>query len=370
MSHKMMILVIDGCAPEYLTPETAPALYALAAETGFVKIVQSQMPSVTNVNHACILSGRTPADTHVVGNYYYRPEIGEEGFIEERGFMKAKTILQAYRDVGKTTALFAVKGKVLGVYGDGATYGLSAQTPDAGLMKALGLTAPPPIDAAESTKWILEAALSCIQTYSPDFMYCTNNDYIFHHFAPDTKEAKQQIADVDEYIRRIHELEPGRQIYVTADHGMNQKTTILNAQRLADDAGLHLYCLPPLKDRYIENHIYQEGGIVYVFLKDKEETKAFLALAEQTPEIERVMTARDAAATYQLPAEDIGDYVLFAAPDCAFGEIDGIRLHTTKSRTHGSLYECSIPLVAIHPEASPEQYVYSKDIAAIAMASL
>ena len=107
---------------------------------------------------------------------------------------------------------------------------------------------------------------------------------------------------------------------------MNQKTTILNAQRLADDAGLHLYCLPPLKDRYIENHIYQEGGIVYVFLKDKEETKAFLALAEQTPEIERVMTARDAAATYQLPAEDIGDYVLFAAPDCAFGEIDGTRL--------------------------------------------
>ena len=58
---KAMILVIDGCAPEYLMPQTAPGIYSLAAKCGFAKTVECAMPSVTNVNHACILSCPLPA---------------------------------------------------------------------------------------------------------------------------------------------------------------------------------------------------------------------------------------------------------------------------------------------------------------------
>ena len=63
--EKVLILVIDGCAPAYLTEQTAPKLFALARQRGFVKAVRCAMPSVTNVNHACILSGRWPAETGV-----------------------------------------------------------------------------------------------------------------------------------------------------------------------------------------------------------------------------------------------------------------------------------------------------------------
>ena len=41
---KMMILVIDGCAPEYLTEETAPDVYGLARDLGFVKTVRARSP--------------------------------------------------------------------------------------------------------------------------------------------------------------------------------------------------------------------------------------------------------------------------------------------------------------------------------------
>ena len=82
---KILLVVIDGCAPEYLTRETAPGLYGLADSLGFVKIVKSAVPSVTNVNHACILSGRFPEETRVVGNYYYNRQTKEEGFIETKG---------------------------------------------------------------------------------------------------------------------------------------------------------------------------------------------------------------------------------------------------------------------------------------------
>ena len=61
--EKTMILVIDGCAPEYLTEKTAPDIFRIAGERGFAKTVESEMPSVTNVNHACILSGLFPEDT-------------------------------------------------------------------------------------------------------------------------------------------------------------------------------------------------------------------------------------------------------------------------------------------------------------------
>ena len=75
--RKVLIFVIDGCAPEYLTEKTAPDIFRLAKQDGgFVKTVQAAVPTVTNVNHACILSGAFPEDTHVIGNYYYNRQTG------------------------------------------------------------------------------------------------------------------------------------------------------------------------------------------------------------------------------------------------------------------------------------------------------
>ena len=50
--NKVLILVIDGCAPEYITPEFAPNIHRLAKQYGFVKTVKAVVPTVTNVNHA------------------------------------------------------------------------------------------------------------------------------------------------------------------------------------------------------------------------------------------------------------------------------------------------------------------------------
>ena len=362
--EKVLILVIDGCAPEYFTEKTAPHIFRLAKKTGFAKRILCAVPSVTNVNHACILSGKWPEETGVVGNYFYNPETGREGFIEERGYMKAPTILQRCKEEGGKTALLTVKGKILGVYGDGADIGISAQTPDRGQLEQYGLDMPPAIQSGESTQWIIKAAYQCIKIADPDMVYCTTNDYIFHHYAPGHKEAVAQIAAIDEYVEKICTLDPGRQIYITADHGMNQKSTIVNFQSIAERAGFAVYCLPPLKDRYVENHIYQEGGMLYVFLKDKSQAAAFFDFAKNHHHVEQVLPKEEAAEIYHLPAGRIGDYVLFSGKDSAFGEVEGECLTTDASRTHGSLHERDIPLVALNPAASEEKYLYNKDIVA------
>lgn len=361
--RKAMILVIDGCKPDYLTEKTAPNIFKLANEHGFAKTVNGAMPSVTNVNHACIMSGKWPEDTKITGNYFYDPVSKAEGFIEERGYMKAETILQHYKAKGKTTALLTVKGKILGVYGDGADIGISVQTPDESLLKEYGLDFPPDIDTVEATEWIIKAAYHCIKKDSPDLLYATTNDFIFHHFAPGTDEACEQIRAIDYYIEKIAELEPDRQIYITADHGMNQKTRIINFQRIAAKSGFDVYCLPPLKDRYIENHVYQEGGMLYVFLNNPAQRDAFCRFAKSQPYIELILTNEEATTLYHLPADKIGDYVLLTNKDSAFGECEQDIIYTQNSRTHGSFYEREVPLIAINPEKVKSKYIYSMDIA-------
>ncbi|MCE2603918.1 hypothetical protein LH384_33060, partial [Pseudomonas aeruginosa] len=99
-----------------------------------------------------------------------------------------------------------------------------------------------------------------------------------------------------DYVAKIHDLDPSRPIYVTADHGMNQKTTLINLQTISDEAGFHMVCVPPLKDRYIENHIYQEGGILYLYLQDPSEEAQILELTASLPAVEQVLSAKEAAA--------------------------------------------------------------------------
>ncbi len=48
----------------------------------------------------------------------------------------------------------------------------------------------------------------------------------------------------------------------------------------------------------------------------------------------------------------------------AFGEYEGHIIYTQNSRTHGSLYEHEVPLIAINPINEADSYTYSKDIAA------
>ncbi|MBS4784697.1 MAG: alkaline phosphatase family protein [Clostridiales bacterium] len=370
--EKYLILVIDGCAPEYLTRETAPQLWELAQREGFAGTALGAVPTVTNVNHACILSGRFPEETGVVGNYYYRPDTGKHGFVEEQGFMKAPTLFQAVHARGGKSALLTVKGKVLGVYGDDVDIGLSAQSPDPGLLRRLGLDAPPSISDIACTRWILEAALACVRREDPELIYCTTNDYGFHHYAPGTPEALRQIGWVDEWIAAIHQADPDRRIYITADHGMNQKHRLVDIQRIADHRGIPLFALAPLKDRYIENHIYQEGGILYLYLKDPADSSRLLQLMAEIPEVAEVLPASEAARRCHLPTGSIGDYVLFAAGDCAFGELpgDSERLVTDAVRTHGSLFEQTVPLLAIRPLGAREDYRYSKDIGAAILRQL
>lgn len=201
------------------------------ANQGFFKNVKSALPSVTNVNHATILTGSLPIEHQVTGNYYYNPETEEQGFIEGKGFLDKETILDAYAKEGKSTALLVVKGKVLQVFGDNVSFGLSAEHPEENLVKHLDMEMPPYVATPEANEWIMEACYNLIRKDNPDFIYCTTNDYTMHNYNPDHEIAKKQMESIDYWIGKIYELDPDREIYITADHGMTTKSLLIDLQK-------------------------------------------------------------------------------------------------------------------------------------------
>lgn len=362
MSEKTILIVIDGCAAAYISKDYTPHLYEMG-KAGFYSTVKAAMPSVTNVNHASILSGKFPDEHGVLGNYYYDRQTGKEGCIETSQAMKTESVIDVYRRRGKRTALLTVKGKVLDVFGRQADIGINLQRPEAAVWERLQLEAPPQVASLETYEWIFKACYQVLTIEDPDFIYCTTNDYMMHHYAPDSKQAHAVMQCIDRWIGKLYEVDPGREIYITADHGMNPKSRCIDLQKKLAAAGYKTFCLLPLKDRYIENHPHQEGGAAYVYVWEEAHIPAVLEYMKQCDYIDTAYDAATAAGAYHLPVHGIGDILAFCSEDAVFAELDGeaseMYIH---SRTHGSLYERDIPLIAVNARRNAAYYTYTADI--------
>ena len=364
MPTKAMILLIDGARAEYLTPAYAPNLNRLAATpNSFAKLVTGQMPSVTNVNHASILTGTTPAINGINGNVFFDPATQTETFIESPQYLKVPTIFTKLAQQHLDSALLTVKGKIDQVFGTDATYRINAEAADSTLLTAIGASLPPEINSIASGQWVVKTAKQLIATKSPAFVYATTNDYVMHHYAPDQPEAQAFIRGIDEQLAAIHALEPARTIYVVADHGMQAKPTLLNLERLLATHDLTTHVVLPLADRYLKNHAYQESGTAYIYVPQAADLTTVKKVLQQTAGVEQVLTRQEAVTQYQLDAQRIGDLVVLGTSDTAFGLTPTPRLTNYPGRSHGSLHELTVPLFCITPTAmDATTFTRSRDI--------
>ncbi len=358
--NKTLIIVIDGCSSEYITEENTPNIMRMGKD-GFYSKILAGVPTITNINHASIMSGQYPEYHKVVGNYFYNRETKEEGFIEASHHMKGKTIFQVYKEQGLSTALLTVKGKVLIVFGESVGIGINMQNPNEGWLKNLEMESPPEVSTLETNEWIFKACCRLIDKENPDLVYCTTNDYMMHNYGPQTDEALGVMNKIDEWIGRIYDLDPAREIYITADHGMNDKSRLIDLQKKLDKESFNTYCLMPIKDRYLENHRYQEGGAVYVHVLNEDQLLNIKSFLDGSDYVDAIYTKEEAMKSFGLADKGIGDLVVFAKKEMAFAELESEEL-LVNTRTHGSLYEREIPLISVNPRREAEDYCYSKDI--------
>ena len=365
--RKILILCIDAGSHDYLAASDLPTIRQLAA-SGFYTHANAVIPSVTSVNNGSIATGTFPETHGITTNYHVDRATGKGEFIEDNRFLLAPTLFEIAkaRKFADTTALFVTKQKLLRMLEAGTDIAVAAEAPPAEYIRTAGPVEP--IYSVEINWWLLRAAREALRTDDPELAYCSTTDWVQHKYAPDAELSQQHLAELDRILGEIIDDDPEREIYITADHGMLAKTTAIDPGRVLTEHGIPASSIPIIKDRYVAHH-GNLGGAAYVFLKDRADTPQASQTLLNTPGIEEVYSAEDAARTFRLHRDRIGDIFVLADATTVFGELESA-VEPTAVRSHGSRHESYVPIIGYNSPWSATDFEYNVDVGRLFLESL
>ena len=298
--RKILILCIDAGSHDYLAASDLPTLQKLAT-AGFYRHANAVIPSVTNVNNVSIATGTFPETHGITTNYHVDRTTGKGEFIEDNRFLLAPTLFETAKasKFADKTALFVTKKKLLRMLETGADIAVAAEAPPPEYIHIAGQVEP--IYSIEINWWLLRAVRETLRRDDPELVYCSTTDWVQHKYAPDAELSQRHLAILDQIISDIVDDDPEREIYITADHGMLEKTTALDPGRLLMEHGIPANAIPIIKDRYVAHH-GNLGGAAYVFLKNSTDIPEAVQQLLSTPGIEEAYSAEDAACHISTPS--------------------------------------------------------------------
>ena len=92
-----VVVCVDGFDPSYLSQGIEagiiPTLKSFV-DSGFHVTAKSAMPSVTNPNNCCIITGAPTVAHGIATNYFLDRETGKENMILDDSLLRGDTILQ------------------------------------------------------------------------------------------------------------------------------------------------------------------------------------------------------------------------------------------------------------------------------------
>ncbi len=350
---RALIILIDGGDPAYFEASSTPNLDRIERE-GARFTVSCQMPSVTNVNNVSMICGAPPAAHGITANYFLNAETGKEVYMESGDFVLAPTLMETGRKAGRKTAVLASKQKLCDMIGKGAGTVVTAEDPPDWLTRIAGPKEE--IYSGAVNLWLLRAARAVLEEEKPDLLYVTTTDYLQHKYGPESEEAQAHHAALDAETGRLVDswlsAHQDAAVFVTADHGMRDKTRALDPGVILRHEGVRAEAVPIIKDRYIVHHGNQ-GGAAYVHLENGETRAEAVSILKAHPGIEDALTRQEAAARFQLMPERVGDVMVLADSVTVFGVMEEAE-REVRLRSHGSLHESIVPLWALNaPDFTP-----------------
>lgn len=361
----VVVLCIDGCDCRYLEhafdAEKMPCLRELISH-GFSRTAHACLPSFTNVNNAAIAAGAPPAVTGISGNYFLEPETGVAMMMNAASFLRCETILAAAARAGRRVAVVTAKDKLRDLLSkdlDGlslsAESGLASDSTD--FSPSLSSFTPvKTIYSAEASLFVLRAGAHLLETGLVDFCYLTTTDYIQHRYPPEAREALEFYWAIDREIGRL--VRSGAVVGITADHGMSAKTDangepniLFLEELLRRRFGSSATVICPITDPYPLHHA-SLGSAVMVYLKDKRGVAAVAQYIRSLEGVEQVLGRENAARELELPADRIGDLIVFAHKDLVIGknrDYHDLRALEGPLRSHGGRGEQIVPFIVSRP---------------------
>lgn len=323
-------------------------------------LANAVIPSFTNPNNVAIVTGVPPNQNGICGNYYYDRLRDCEVMMDDPAYLRCPTILAGFRSLGYAAAAITAKDKLRRLLGEGLEGTccsierpgeLSMQGRCLNVQDLVGRKAPGIYDP-EISLYCIEAGVRLIGKTHVDLLYLSTTDYVQHKFAPDSAEAIDFYAKLDDFIGALDEA--GAIVGITADHGMNDKTAENGAPNVRFlESGLQgngmneARVILPITDPHVVHH-GALGSYATVYLDRRHVREAREAL-EELDGVEVVLSRREAARWFDLPPESIGDLIVLSGKNTVLGRTPGwhdLSCVGQGLRSHGGLHERTVPFIA------------------------
>jgi phosphonoacetate hydrolase len=211
------------------------------------------------------------------------------------------------------------------------------------LVSAIG--EPPEIYPLAVNGWVVRAAAH-LMARSPDeldVVYIATTDYAMHTHAPDEPESRRHMAIPDDSIGELVEAQPQTMLLITADHGMSQKTRMVDLRAQLSRFGIRGDPVPIIKDKYTVHHS-NLGGSIFVYLDDPDDQTEAVKILGEVPGVEEAMPASEAASRFRLHPDRMGDVYVTGDPDSVFGDSSQVKM-PSRLRSHASAHETRVPII-------------------------
>ena len=356
MGRPIIIICIDGFDPEYLEAADMPNLREIGRK-GFMTTGRSMMPSVTNVNNVSIVTASYPAEHGICSNYRWDRDTGEGTYVEAAEYIRSRTMFRRADGLGMTSIVVTAKDKLRTLVGVDATMAVSSERAPDWIAAAVG--DPPEVYSLEVNGWVIDVGNFLMKQRPVDIAYLTTTDFAMHMNPPDHPDAIRHMAILDDAIGHLAADHPDAGILVTADHGMNQKTKMVDLKAVLAARGIESNPVAIIKDRYVLHHS-NLGGCMYIYL-DPANVREAIEILRDTPGVDGAMTREAAAERFDLRPDAIGDIVATATQPVVFGDAAEVSI-PDGLRSHGSVHERDIPIVGYNGDFEGFEFRENRDV--------
>ncbi len=370
----VVVVCIDGGDPAYFQQFLADGAIPNIArfiKNGFSTVADGTVPSFTCPNNMSIITG-TPASKHgISGNFYLDQATGQAVVMSGPELLRGDTILCQFARAGARVVSITAKDKLRRQLGknldlSGGSISFSSEKADQCTMAENGIEnvlefvgQPLPDMYSEALSlFVLDAGIKILERDRPDLMYLSLTDYVQHKYAPSEAAARKFYQDLDVRFGKLEAL--GAMVALTADHGMNDKSTadgkpnviwlqdVLDAKFGKGDTTV----ICPITDAFVAHH-GALGGFVRVYCRGKATPQQVLDLVRGIEGVESAYDKETACRVLDLPADREGDVAVISTAGVCIGgsekdhDLTGLEGH--RLRTHGGVSEAKVPIVLSDP---------------------
>ena len=361
----VVVICADGTDPSYVDAAIdhgcMPTLERFQREGAYL-LVPAAIPSFTNPNNMTIVTGQPPAAHGISGNYFYDTTRQVEVMMDHPRFLRCESLFARYGREGRRVAAITAKDKLRTMLATGwrgicfsgelAHAATEADNGIEGVTRRMGRLNPG-IYSGRMSDFVMACGVYLVRERLADLIYLSLTDFVQHTHAPGSPEADAFYTSLD---RRLAELDAlGAVILLTADHGMNDKChpdgtpNIVYLESLLDAAvpGPFRVVLP-VTDPHVTHHAGL-GSFATAYLPP-DQVEAALQRLRDDSRIDDALPRSEAAATYELPADRIGDIVVLSDRGSVLGRSPGAHdlsvLSGSRLRSHGGRHEVTVPLAS------------------------